>query len=236
MGGFRSGRRSRDGRHDWLPPAREHSVAARDGRPIHPILGASPEDPSNTPDPQVTFGQQQLQQLMAREKDQGARAGARALVDRLGFTSASELEQFVTAQREGEKQQLTEVQRREQELNAREAAASQRETQAGAREREAAKRAALAGLGATGTGLDDAVVLLRLSEDSDDAVLAQAAQDLREHAGAVHPRPDHSHPDSPGPRRCTGLRAPVMSEQSPAKPGAAGLEMARRRGLVPPTG
>lgn len=208
----------------------------RDGRPIHPILGASSEDPSNTPDPQVTFGQQQLQQLMAREKDQGARAGARALVDRLGFTSASELEQFVTKQRETEKQQLTEVQRREQELNAREAAAGQREAQAIARELEAAKRATLAGLGATGPGLDDAVVLLRLSEDSDDAALAQAAQDLRERrpelfvTGRTAPTPI-----PPAPGGAPASVPPSRPNNPPAKSGAAGLEMARRRGLVPPT-
>lgn len=208
----------------------------RDGRPIRPILGASPEDPSNTPDPQVTFGQQQLQQLMAREKDQGARAGARALVDRLGFTSASELEQFVTAQREAEKQQLTEVQRREQELNAREAAAGQREAQAIAREREAAKRAALAGLGATGTGLDDAVVLLRASGDSDDAALAQAAQDLRERRPELFtPRQTTPTPTPPAPGGAPASVPPSRPNNPTAKPGAAGLEMARRRGLVPPT-
>ncbi|MER7118442.1 hypothetical protein ACFQL8_09395 [Streptomyces goshikiensis] len=62
----------------------------RDGRPIFPVLGASSEDPSNSPDTQVTFGQQQLQHLMAREKDQGARAGARALVDQSANVAALE--------------------------------------------------------------------------------------------------------------------------------------------------
>lgn len=211
----------------------------RDGRPIFPVLGASSEDPSNSPDTQVTFGQQQLQHLMAREKDQGARAGARALVDRLGFASAAELEAFVTAQREAEKQQLTEVQRREQELTAREAAASQREAQAIAREREAVRRATLAGLGATGTGLDDAVVLLRTpddADDADDAALAQAAQDLRQR------RPELFGPASPGPAPVPPAPGGAPASVPPprpgsqiSKPGAAGLAMARRRGLVPPT-
>ncbi|MFH8635487.1 hypothetical protein [Streptomyces goshikiensis] len=208
----------------------------RDGRPIFPVLGASSEDPSNSPDTQVTFGQQQLQHLMAREKDQGARAGARALVDRLGFASAAELEQFVTSQREAEKQQLTEVQRREQELTAREAAAGQREAQAIAREREAVRRSALAGLGATGTGLEDAVVLLRAPGDADDVALAQAAQDLRQR------RPELFGPASPGPAPVPPAPGGAPASVPPprpggqtSKPGAAGLAMARRRGLVPPT-
>lgn len=208
----------------------------RDGRPIFPVLGASSDDPANSPDAQVTFGQQQLQHLMAREKDQGARAGARALVDRLGFASAAELEQFVTAQREAEKQQLTEVQRREQELTAREAAAGQREAQAIAREREAVRRAALAGLGATGTGLDDAVVLLRTPDDADDAALAQAAQDLRQRRPELFgPATAGPAPVPPAPGGAPASVPPPRPGGQTSKPGAAGLAMARRRGLVPPT-
>lgn len=206
----------------------------RDGRPIFPILGASSEDPSNTA-VKVSFDQQQLQQLMAREKDQGQRSGARALVEKLGFASASELEQFITQQREAEKAQLTEAQRREQDLDAREAAAIQREAAASTRERDAARRAALAGLGATGEDLNDAVALLRVHEDADDTAVAQAASDLRDRRPELFttvPKTPDAIPPAPG-----GSPASVPPSRpggQTSKPGSAGLAMARRRGILPP--
>src|SRR5436190_347117 len=86
----------------------------RDGRPIHPVLGASADDPSNE-ESQVSLSQKQLSALMAREKDQGGRAAVRGLVDKLGFPNLGELEEFVRAQRQAAEQQLSESQQREQE-------------------------------------------------------------------------------------------------------------------------
>ncbi|MFZ3493040.1 hypothetical protein ACODT5_07380 [Streptomyces sp. 5.8] len=214
----------------------------RDGRPIFPILGASSEDPSNAA-VKVSLDQQQLQQLMAREKDQdqGQRSGARALVEKLGFTSASELEQFITQQREAEKAQLTEAQRREQDLDAREAAAIQREAAASTRERDAARRAALAGLGATGEDLHDAVALLRVPDDADDAddaddtAVAQAASELRNRRPELFttvPKTPDAIPPAPGGSPASA--PPPRPGGQTSRPGSAGLAMARRRGILPP--
>ncbi|MEU0166824.1 hypothetical protein ABZ214_15360 [Streptomyces iakyrus] len=206
----------------------------RDGRPIFPVLGASSDDASND-EVQVTLTQKQLNTLMAREKDQGGRAAVRGLVERLGFSNAVALEEYVGAQRQAEEQQLTEAERREQELAEREKAAASRESAAIAREREATCRALLAGFGATGTDLDDAVVLLRAPDDADPAALQEAAEDLKSRrpelfgaapAGTRTPAAPGGAPASVPPPR------PGSTDRAP---GSAGLEMARRRGLIPPT-
>lgn len=151
----------------------DHRVALgyrQDGRPIFPVVGASSEDPSND-EVQVTLSQKQLNTLMACEKDQGGRAAVRGLVERLGFSNAAALEEYVSAQRQVEEQRLTDTERREQEIAEREKTAAAREAAAIAREREATRRALLAGIGATGANLDDAVVLLRVEDDADPAAL-----------------------------------------------------------------
>ncbi|MEV7579058.1 hypothetical protein ACIRUY_29700 [Streptomyces erythrochromogenes] len=174
--------------------------------------------------------------MMAREKDQGSRAGRRDLVEKLGFTSAAELEQWVTQQRDAEQEQLTDAQRREQDLSARETAAAQREAAAAARERSAVRRSALAGRGAVGDNLEDAVALLRLADDADATALEEAVTDLQSRrpelfrvaapgAGHVPPAPGGAPASAPPPR--PGGSAP--------KPGEGGLAMARRRGLLPPS-
>lgn len=219
-----------------LPPPRAVLGYRRDGRPIHPVLGASPEDPSNGGEPQVTLGQQQLQQMMAREKDQGSRAGRRDLVEKLGFTSAAELEQWVTQQRDAEQEQLTDAQRREQDLSARETAAAQREAAAVSRERSAVRRSALAGRGAVGDNLEDAVALLRLPDDADATALEAAVTDLQGRRPELFrvPAPGAGHvPPAPGGAPAS---APPARPGGPApKPGEGGLAMARRRGLLPPS-
>ncbi|MFE1558906.1 hypothetical protein ACFW6V_28480 [Streptomyces sp. NPDC058734] len=218
-----------------LPPPHAVLGYRRDGRPIYPVLGASSEDPSNGGEPQVTLGQHQLQQMMAREKDQGSRAGRRDLVEKLGFASAAELEQWVTQQRDAEQQQLTDAERREQDLSAREKAAALREAAAVARERSAVRRSALAGRGAVGDNLEDAVALLRLPDDADADALDQAVAELHSRrpelfrtaalgAGQVPPAPGGAPASAPPPR--PGGQA--------HKPGEGGLAMARRRGLLPP--
>ncbi|GEB60153.1 hypothetical protein [Streptomyces gardneri] len=59
----------------------------RDGRPIYPILGASPERDPNKPDDGPGNGgvtQDDLSRLLAREKTQGSRAAVKKLLDGLG--------------------------------------------------------------------------------------------------------------------------------------------------------
>ncbi|MCX5206762.1 hypothetical protein OG897_35825 [Streptomyces sp. NBC_00237] len=205
----------------------------RDGRPIFPVLGASPEDESND-EHTVTLTQAKLNTLLAREKDQGGRAALRTLADKLGFPSTTDLTEYVTGQRQAEQEQLTESQRREQLLVEREKTAVAREAQALSRERDAARRALLAGVGALGRDLDDAVALLRVSDDADETAVGEAVADLKSR------RPELFGPAQPGspvlPAAPGGAPASVPPARPGAvdrKPGAAGVEMARRRGLLP---
>ncbi|MBD0741920.1 hypothetical protein [Streptomyces sp. CBMA152] len=205
----------------------------RDGRPIHPVLGASAEDSSND-EVQVTISQRQLNTLLAREKDQGGRAAVRQLVDKLGFSSTADLTGYLTAQRQAEQEQLSDLQRREQELAQREKTAVQREAQALARERAAARRAVLSGLGASGQDLEDAAALLGVAENADDAEATEAAEQLKARRPELFtPRlADEASPAAPaGSPASVPPYRPVPINRSP---GAAGLEMARKRGLLPP--
>ncbi|WP_411129798.1 hypothetical protein [Streptomyces sp. x-19] len=203
----------------------------RDGRPIRPILGASADDPSND-EAVVNVSQKQLSTMLAREKDQGGRAAVRGLVDRLGFSSSAELSEYINVQRQVEQERLSALQRREQDLAAREKAAVAREAQALARERDAAQRALLAGIGATGRDLDDAVALLRVPEDADDDAVHEAVEELRTRRPELFSSSGSPIPPAPG-----GAPASVPPPRPASvdrRPGAAGAEMARRRGLLPP--
>ncbi|MCH0562179.1 hypothetical protein [Streptomyces sp. MUM 2J] len=221
----------------------------RDGRPIFPILGASPDDPGNSPTGEtspegtdtavVTIPQEELSRRFAREKDQGRRAGVRDLLGQLGFESAKALPEYVQSQRQTEQQEkdaeqarLSEVERREQAAAERERQAQERETAAVARERDAARRAVLVGLGATGTELEDAVVLLnRLADpDADDSALAGAAEELKERRpelfGQRPPQPPTAPPSG------SPSNIPGRSGATAPRPGQVGLDIARRRGHI----
>ncbi|GHE11391.1 hypothetical protein [Streptomyces alanosinicus] len=202
----------------------------RDGRPIHPVLGASPDDDSNSDEATLSISQKHLSTLMAREKDQGGRAAVRGLVEKLGFPSASALEEFITTVRKAEQEQLTEAERREQALAEREKAALGRENAAIAREREVMCRALLARAGATGRDLDDAVVLLRVADDADETAFDEAIQELKGRRPELFAHPSHPLPAAPG--GAPASVPPPRPGNVERKPGAAGLEMARRRGLL----
>ncbi|MFF9511567.1 hypothetical protein ACF1BU_33760 [Streptomyces sp. NPDC014724] len=116
----------------------------KDGRPIHPILGASEGDPAQPPTPPVrTFTQDEVSQLLAREKQQGARAGIGDVLAQLGFDKIDDLTAFVKAQKDAEAAQLSEVERREKAAAERAAEAEQRIAAAAARERAAERRTTL---------------------------------------------------------------------------------------------
>lgn len=169
---------------------------------------------------------------MAREKDQGGRAAVRGLVDTLGFSSASALEEFVTGARQAEQEQLTEAQRQEQALTEREKAISAREAAAIAQEREATRRAVLVGAGAMGHDLEDAAALLRAPDDADEDALEEAVRELKDRRPELFAKRTTASPAAPG-----GAPASVPPSRPASidrRPGAAGLDMARRRGLLPP--
>ncbi|MER5543009.1 hypothetical protein ABT072_11305 [Streptomyces sp. NPDC002589] len=224
-------------------PARHPVGYRRDGRPIYPILGASAEDEANdhlddTADDgveqQVTVTQERLGRLLTREKTQGERAAIKRLLTTLGFDSPKALTEFVTAQREAEQAALTDIERREQAAAERELQAARREEIAVERERAALRRAALVALGASGDDLTDAERLLVTDDDADDSQIQAAAEALRarrpELFGEVRTPPVPA-----APAGAPAGRTPTRTTPPP-RPGAAGLEMARHRGLVTESG
>ncbi|MGW3101343.1 hypothetical protein [Streptomyces sp. NPDC001100] len=222
-----------------LPPRRRPVGFRDDGRPIYPVLGASSEDESNDQlddaaepgqEQQVTVTQDRLGKMLTREKAQGERAAVKRLLATLGFDSPKALSEFVTEQREAEQAALSEVERREQAAQERELQAARREELAAERERAALRRGALVALGAEGDDLADAERLLAVGdEDADEAQVQSAAEALRarrpELFGEIRtpvPAAPAGAPAGRGPTRTTTV----------SKPGSAGLEMAKRRGLI----
>lgn len=223
-----------------LPPRRPVGHR-RDGRPIYPILGASSEDETNDQlddanddggqEQQVTFSQDRLGKMLTKEKAQGERAAIKRLLTQLGFDNPKALTEFVTTQREAEQAALSEIERREQAAQERELQAARREELAAERERAALRRAALVALGAEGEDLVDAEHLLAVDdEDADEAQIQSAAEALcsrrPELFGDVRtpvPAAPAGAPAGRGPTRTTSV----------SNPGSAGLEMAKRRGLIP---
>ncbi|GAA1919650.1 hypothetical protein [Streptantibioticus ferralitis] len=178
---------------------------------------------------QVTVTQDRLGKLLTREKQQGERAAIKRLLAGLGFDSPKALHDFVTVQREAEQAALSEVERREQAAAERELQAARREEAAIERERAALRRAALVALGAAGDDLVDAEKLLAAEDDADEAQIAAAAEVLRVRRPELFGEVRTPVPSAPGGApagRGPSRTAPVR------RPGAAGLEMARRRGLV----
>ncbi|MDX3224542.1 hypothetical protein [Streptomyces sp. ME19-01-6] len=219
-------------------PTRHPVGYRRDGRAIYPILGASSEDETNDQlddeesvgqPHQVTVSQERLGKLLTREKQQGERAAIKRLLATLGFDTPKDLTQFVTAQREAEQAALSEIERREQAAAERELQAARREEAAAERERAAMRRAVLVALGAKGDDLTDAERLLAADDEADEAQVTAAAEALRarrpELFGEVR-APVPAAPDGAPAGRGPSRTAPAR------QPGSAGLEMARRRGLV----
>ncbi|MFI9391915.1 hypothetical protein ACIG53_13640 [Streptomyces bauhiniae] len=220
-------------------PLRRPVGFRRDGRPIYPILGASREDETNDqldngPDDgqeqQVTLTQDRLGKMLTREKAQGERGAVRRLLSQLGFDNPKALTEFVTAQREAEQAALSEVERREQAAAERELQAARREEQAAERERAALRRAALVALGAEGDDLTDAERLLAVDDDADEAQIQAAAEQLRTRRPELFG--DVRTPVPAAPAGAPAGRGPIRTTPA-SKPGSAGLEMAKRRGLIP---
>jgi hypothetical protein len=210
----------------------------RDGRPIYPILGASPDDDSNKPGdegdaPGGGVTQEDLSRLLAREKTQGGRAAVKKLLGDIGFDNSEALTEFITTKRDADQAALTEVERREQAAEEKLRSAETREAQALARERAAIRRAALGGLGATGDDLDDAVLLidraLHDQPDADEETVGAAAEQLKERRPELFGQARESVPPAPGGSPAGG---PPKRGGIPPRRGAAGREMARRRGLT----
>lgn len=131
-----------------------------------------------------TVSQDDLNRLLAREKNQGGRSAVKKLLGDLGFDTPEALGAFITTKREADQAALSEVERREQAAAQLERQASQRLADAEARERAAVRRAVLAGLGASGEDLADAVVLVERAladqPEADEAAVTAVAERLKE--------------------------------------------------------
>ncbi|MFJ7422754.1 hypothetical protein ACIQXD_29745 [Streptomyces uncialis] len=205
----------------------------KDGRPISPILGGALDPPDPAAPPVRTFTQDEVTALLAREKQQGARAAAGEVLAQLGFEKVDDAVAFITAQKAAETAQLTEVERREKEAADKARDAEQRIASAASREREAARTKVLVGLGALGDDLADAEALLEkaVSADADPETVKAAAEALKARrpglfGGTVT---EETAPAAPGGSPAGG---PPARRSTVPKPGAAGFDMAKRRGYI----
>lgn len=219
----------------WRPVDGSRMTRPSLPNPLEPI---SPDDDSNKPGdegdaPNGGVTQEDLSRLLAREKTQGGRAAVKRLLGDLGFDSSEALTEFITTKRDADQAALTEVERREQAAEEKLRSAETREAQALAKERAAIRRAALGGLGATGDDLDDAVLLidraLHDQPDADEAAVAAAAAQLKDRRPELFGPAREPVPPAPGGSPAGG---PPKRGGIPPRRGAAGLEMARRRGLI----
>lgn len=173
------------------PPAPAPSPADLAARGQQQPPAPAPATPAADPDDdKVSFTQRRLNKMMADEKDEGRRAAFRQIAEAAGldpntFDPAAFGDLFKQAE-QARQQQLSEEQRRaedltrrEQELQARIDAAAQREAEAAKRDRDSRIRAALVRLGATGDDLEDAAALIRVADDADDTAIGEAADALK---------------------------------------------------------
>ncbi|WP_416519998.1 hypothetical protein [Streptomyces achromogenes] len=199
----------------------------------------APQPPSSAGDQdeeKVSLTQRRLNVLMKSEKDEGRRAAFRQIAEAAGLdpdtfdpTQFGDLfkqaEQARQAQLSEEQRRQEELDRREQELQARIEAAAQREAAAAKRDRDSRIRAALVSLGATGDDLEDATALIRVADDADDTAITEAAEALKarrtELFGGIVPQQLPPAP-SGGPAAGTPPRPPVAGKD-------ALREAARRR-------
>ncbi|WP_327260028.1 hypothetical protein [Streptomyces sp. NBC_01240] len=175
-----------------------------------------------------------LEQKLTVEKDAGRRNGNQRLASDLGFDDVKAMRAYVEDKRKADQAQLSDTERRTQELEQREQEIATREAQAAAREHAANRRAVLVGLGATGADLDDATALLRVANDATDEDVQAAAEALRERRpelfGARSAPAQGVAPPAPTGLPAAGVPRPGASQP---KPGERGLAMLKRRGKVP---
>ncbi|MEU1078155.1 hypothetical protein ABZ404_36815 [Streptomyces sp. NPDC005878] len=171
------------------PPA--HAPGPVPGPPAPAPAPGAPE-PLIDHETGVAMTQARFSKIMTRENGKGRTAALRELAEAAGLTfdpettSAETFAKMIKDAETARQAQLSEEQRRTEELAAREQQIADRERQAQEREAAAARRdresrirAALVGLGATGDDLDDATALLRVADDADDAAITQAAEALK---------------------------------------------------------
>lgn len=195
------------------------------------------------PETGVVMTQERFTQNMAKSRRAGRHAAFRELAEAAGVPfdidnfDASKFGQMFKDAEKARQAQLTEEQRRHEELEQREKALTERETAAAQREADAQRkardvqiRAALVARGATGDDLEDAAALLRVADDADDTAIAEAADKLKERRGELFDAPaapSGQMPPAPGGAPAGG---PPPRQAPAGRPGDRGREMARLRG------
>ncbi|RSN55625.1 hypothetical protein DMH12_15525 [Streptomyces sp. WAC 04229] len=173
-------------------------LANRAPQPPAPVL---PQDTSQyvlDKDTGQPMTQPQFTRIMTRENNKGRNKVLRELCEAAGIpfnhedTDVSRLTQVLKDAETTRQVQMSDDQRRTEELAAREQALADRETAAQQREAEAARRdretrirSVLVSLGATGDDLEDAAALLRVPDDATDEQITQAATDLKNRRGVL---------------------------------------------------
>ncbi|QBJ94432.1 hypothetical protein D0Z67_29110 (plasmid) [Streptomyces seoulensis] len=216
------------------------------GRPqAVPAIHVPPVNPADPEEEKVSFTQRRLNKMMSEEKEEGRRAAFRTIAEAAGLDPDSfeptqfgnlfkQAEQARQAQLSEEQRRTEELTRREQELQARIDAAAQREADAAKRDRDTRIRAALVKLGATGDDLDDATALIRVADDADDAAISEAADKLKERrtelfGGTVHqalPPAPSGGPAAGGPPRPPTAGKDAVKDAARARAEAMGLRTA----------
>ncbi|MEU9014255.1 hypothetical protein AB0D12_31700 [Streptomyces sp. NPDC048479] len=166
-------------------------LAARAGQQPPPAPAAHP-DPLIDHDTGLAMTQDRFSKIMTRENTKGRNKLLRELAEAAGIPfdpdnfdvvkfggMLKDAEQTRQAQLSEEQRRTEELAKREREADERIAAAEQREAEAAKRDRESRVRSALVRLGATGDDLDDATALMRLADDADDAAITTAAEALK---------------------------------------------------------
>lgn len=168
-------------------------IAARGQQP--PTPGPQPVIDRETG---VAMTQDRFNKIMTRQFEKSRDAAYRELAESLGLPydpKTFDPDSFKSTLKEGQdarQQILTDEQKRSAELEAREQAIAAREAQArqaqeaaAARDHDSKIRAALVSRGATGDDLEDAIALIRLDTDADDAAIGAAADALKERRGVL---------------------------------------------------
>lgn len=224
-------------------------VATRAAQQQTPPEKSGPPSPLVDQETGLAMTQARFGKIMAREHSKGRFNAYRELAEAAGvpfdgvlsnpesFDPTSFVKIFKEA-KEARQAQLSDEQRRAEELaerekaaEAREAAAVAREAAAGRRDRDSSIRAALVRLGATGDDLDDASALLRVADDADEAAITEAATALKERrpvlfggtaAPQLPPAPGGAPAGGPPPRTPAGGKDAVR-EAARARARAMGL-------------
>jgi hypothetical protein len=174
-------------------------------------------DPTGTPPPPPSpgsgsFSQEDLNRIAAKEKDEGKRAGERAVLEALGFQTAADAKAFFDKVKEEEKAKLSEADRKMKEAEEKERKADAKALDAAQRERNALISAELVEAGVPKAQVKFVAKMVEVDE-ADEEKIAQAVKDLKKAMPNLFvqdgkPPPPGSHP-APPPKNTGNQQTPA---------------------------